>query len=187
MIKVFYTDISSVEIDAEYPSIASETRNRYICSITDKSRKKQSVYVWKLLEYVSAMFGVDADCFSVDGNGKWSCSDNSFNFSLSHSADMVAVAVSVSEKIGVDIEKCSEKILKTAKASFPNEITEADKIKFLTVKWTEKESSYKAGIKSGRFNSIEVADSDKNRYILTVCADDCEAEFIKTDVKRIIL
>lgn len=186
MVKVFYTDISSVEIDAEYPSVVSEMRNRYICSINDNSRKKQSVYVWKLLEYVSAAFDINAEVFFVDSVGKWLCSDNSFNFSLSHSGNMVAVAVAVSEKIGVDIEKCSEKILKTDKNLFSDAISEDDKIKILTVKWTEKESKYKAGIETGHFNSVEVTDLEKNRYILTVYANDCEAEFIETDVKRIL-
>lgn len=67
--------------------------------------KKQKYCVWKLLEYALARQGFDVPVvdFSFEG-GKWIASG--IRFSLSHSYDYVAVAIS-DYPIGIDIQNTS--------------------------------------------------------------------------------
>lgn len=73
-------------------------------------------------------------------------SPEGFNISITHSFPFAAIAVS-REKIGIDMEKFNEKILRIEhKFIYPNEaefFSEEDRVGYLTVIWSVKESMYK--------------------------------------------
>jgi hypothetical protein len=98
-------------------------------------KRKQSFFVWKLLEYALNDIGVKSFNFSFD-NGRWFLTNNEVYFSLSHSFDMVAVAIS-SQFIGVDIEIVSDKLLKLQKRYLNGDSDEVC-IKYLAECFTRK-------------------------------------------------
>lgn len=122
--------------------------------------KKQKFYVWKLLEYaLSDSFGLEKRMlnFQKKNNGKWVI--DGYFFSLSHSGNIVVVAVSESP-VGVDIQKIN-KIDDPAK--FKAVIfSEKEKVKYRNVNgeklmmiWSLKECAFK---KSNDLNFVP------NRY-----------------------
>ena len=112
MLKVFFSDISGAA-GVENAEILCRVRKEYTDGIKEPYRKRQSVLVWKLLEYVFyRYFSIKDVVFSLDKSGKWTSDQTDLFFSLSHSGNIVAVAVSDSERTGVDVEKVSEKIFK---------------------------------------------------------------------------
>jgi phosphopantetheinyl transferase len=81
-----------------------------------------------------------------DQKGKPFVNENFF-VSVSHTDTLIAVLVSKNPELGVDIEKISERILKTAHKFTDKTFTEsADNetlIKFFHLKWSAKETLYK--------------------------------------------
>lgn len=95
---------------AKYPfpyneDIYCSLRKEEIEKCRNSDVKEQKFYVWKLLEYaLSKTFGLGKSTlnFQKKNNGKWIL--EGYNFSLSHSGNIVVVAVS-DYPIGVDIQK----------------------------------------------------------------------------------
>lgn len=128
-------------------------RQEYIKSASNKKLISQRYWVWKLLEYaLKNSFGFDFKEieFKLNKQGRWS-SDKCF-FSLSHSKNVVAVAVADSP-VGVDIE-CMErsvsdtlykKILTDKEISEYINMEKSEQKNYLIEKWTAKESLFKMG------------------------------------------
>ena len=124
-------------------------------SASDKVRKEKFC-AWKLLEYAFLqVFGkaMREISFTRLPNGKWVC--DFCYFSLSHSENMVAVALS-NAPVGVDIEKISpiknqervaKKILtETEFAEYARlGVSSPSATEFLLEVWTKKESLFKLG------------------------------------------
>ena len=142
----------AVEVQPVLPPI----RQQMIDGCQDATHKQQSYCVWLLLDYALKQKcgkGVDAFTFTVDGNGKWS-SDNGVSFSLSHSENVVAVALS-SKAVGVDVEavnckrfnaRLADRILTENERSIYNNVTRATREaqpRLLAEFWTAKESVFK--------------------------------------------
>ena len=139
--------------EGEIGLVLCPLRRAQIHETKSQKQKHQRYYVWKLLEYAAKnSFGLNAETlnFSKDNNGKWSCS--SFYFSLSHSGDAVAVAVST-KPVGVDLE-CTERtvsqnlagtILTPAEQHQFSAISQELQQRYLLEKWCAKESLFKAG------------------------------------------
>ncbi|MBQ8427262.1 MAG: hypothetical protein IJX16_05840 [Clostridia bacterium] len=162
--------------------VLCEERKEYIKSISDEKRKRQSLLVWKLLEFaIYNVYGKKQLNFFND-NGRWYDADGKINFSLSHSNNIVAVGVS-DTPIGVDVEMVSEKILKLKAKLNPPENVE-NVIEYLTKKWTEKESLFKAG-RGKKFETLTVFDKSC-KYFLTVCTNKNEINFNKIDINKIL-
>ena len=140
--------------------------------------------MWKLLDWCLKNFFRDNCASFIVDDGKWLDTYGKIKFSLSHSNEMVAVGVSKECSIGVDIEMCSEKILKLS--SILENITDEDNfIESLTKKWTEKESLFKS--RNGTtFNSKVVCDALKNNYVLTVCSCCENVDFIEINLENIV-
>ena len=110
MLKVFFSDISGAATVGN-SEVLCHVRKEYTDGIKEPFRKRQSVLVWKLLEYVFyRYFSLKDVVFSSDKSGNWTSDQTDLFFSISHSGNIVAVAVSDSERTGVDVEKVSEKI-----------------------------------------------------------------------------
>ena len=176
---------------AKYPfsfkeDIYCHLRKEEIEKCRNSDVKEQKFYVWKLLEYaLFDTFGLEKSIlnFQKKNNGKWIL--DGYFFSLSHSGNIVVVAVSDSP-IGVDIQK----IKKIEDASKFKAIifSEKEKSKYRNVNdeqlmqiWSLKECSFKKSNDSNfapnryeidtlsRYNSLRM-ESQKDRYILsTLC------------------
>ena len=146
MIKVFVKKIPEL-IEGK---IHCKSRQIEIDSCTNQKVKLQKFYAWSLLEFGAKELGFEPKLinFSKNKNGKWSC--NQFYFSISHSNNIVAVAIS-DKPIGIDIQKdCdlkndffADKILTPNELYDYNTLREELKHDYLLEKWTQKESIYK--------------------------------------------
>ncbi len=133
-------------------------RKEYVDLITDEKRKAQSIFVWLLLqEGLQKDFFINwLSCdFAVNSTGKWLCAScnnlegKKISFSLSHSADIVAVSICDDGDTGVDVEFVSDKIFCVEKRllkDYPCNFEEFidDKALHLTKLWTKKECLFKS-------------------------------------------
>lgn len=145
---LYIAQIPEGAMDVVYPS----RRQLYIENSANETSRKQRYYVWKLLEYAlksSLDLPIESVDFSVDERGKWSCGE--CFFSLSHSGNAVAVAVS-DRSVGVDIEDagrlCSDgmaqKILTERELCEYSALDGRHQNLYLIQKWCAKESVFKA-------------------------------------------
>ena len=144
---VLYSPVGEVDLNAPiYP----KERYEEILSCRNDSVKREKYAVWKLLEKAATEF-LSLDFanqeFAKTSNGKWICPD--FYFSLSHSGDIVAVAIS-QNPVGVDVQKfrairagLAERIL-TEKELVAFESLSSDRREdFIHSVWAGKESAFK--------------------------------------------
>ena len=130
-------------------------REAYILQTANPQLQRQRYYVWLLLEYaVNTHLGKNLPQLqlTVDSHGKWH--SPLIHFSLSHSDNAVAVALSDSP-VGVDIQRPildeNKKTHILAPDEYPIFQKAEDKSAFLTELWTKKESLFKIS-NSARFN-----------------------------------
>lgn len=85
--------------------------------------------------------------FHYDENGKIHFTNLQYHLSVTHSGDYSAVIISTESKVGVDIERISERIKKVSqKFLSPAELKKVPflrKSKYLTAIWSAKEALYK--------------------------------------------
>lgn len=151
-----------------YPSI----RAKEIDSVSNRTVKAQKIAVWNLLELaIKTFYNLDMKdlTFTKNSFGKWQT--DGFYFSLSHTKNLVCVAIS-DLPVGVDVENFSEFIKKikneedlfnkiTAKEE--KELYKSPSISRLSAIWTQKESIYK---KSGEgvFNPSKIQINQSNVF-----------------------
>ena len=144
---------SHLRVRGVFPSL----RDEEISACTSEKAQNEKYCVWKLLEYaLFHSFGkrIEEISFAKSENGKWTC--DFCHFSLSHSGNAVAVALSDCA-VGVDIEKLTA--VKNAKRIAEKILTDAEMEEyrrlalsperaneFLLEAWTQKESLFKTGI-----------------------------------------
>lgn len=153
--------------DSNQP-VFCEKRKDAIEKCKNELHKKQKYCVWKLLEYALARQGFDVPVvdFSFEG-GKWIASG--IRFSLSHSYDYVAVAIS-DYPIGIDIQKyvgSDERVAKRvlSKIKYCEYLSAVDRDEFFIKEWTKIEAKFKCG-EGGECKTETVDD-----YALSVCVD----------------
>ena len=195
MFKVYYADIADLGFPFDVNLIKSAARKEYLKTITAERRLKQSFYAWVLLEKIAYKLkfagnnSLTTD-FYTEEKGKWRRLDGAFRFSLSHSENVVAAAISDEFEVGLDVQIITEGILKLKNKflvsekdlSFYETLPEFKRAEFLTKKWTEKESEYKRGGRNSVYSSIKVRCARGNDYVLTVAAERVCTEFIKIDL-----
>ena len=169
-------------------SLLCRERQREIDGISNERVKREKYYVWQLLEYaIKNSLGADASrlCFTKGENGKWSCKD--FEFSISHSREALAVAVS-DRAVGVDVERIRVKnserlsnyILTPCERDEYALICEEKREEWLIEKWCQKESIFKSQNKESFkpseietekfFSCVKAFELKNERYILAVAA-----------------
>ena len=183
---MIYVYVAKLPLTESAEALSNIERQAEINSISNERVRREKYYVWRLLEYAMRQsLGIDpAEVeFKKDTSGKWTC--DACEFSLSHSGDALAVAIS-KEPVGVDIER--ERIKRPdAMADFiltANERREYENIsneakeKYLIYKWCEKESAFKlqnkASFKPAQietaefFSTVTETELLSEKYILAV-------------------
>lgn len=195
VVDLYISQISDGTMGMVYPP----ERQLLIENSANETSRRQRYYVWKLLEYAlknSLGLQLDHINFSVDKHGKWSCND--CFFSLSHSGNAVAVAVS-RQPVGVDIEdaryRCRDgmhlKILTEKELAEYKAIAKEQKNFYLLQKWCAKESIFKASdnecfrprtIETERGVGIGSVKVGENNYCYAVAAEHHDKLRIFTDI-----
>ncbi len=171
-------------------SIFPRARRAEIESCSNEKVRLEKYSVWKLLAYAlkkSLGFSCKKINFKKEENGRWVC-DRGY-FSLSHSGELVAVAVS-NYPVGIDVEVVKSHSESVAKKIFSDgELQEFlhlsldERTEFFIEKWTQKESVYKQR-GSGRFEpnttgdfygESKMIDAGGQRYCLSVASDKIQA------------
>ncbi len=167
MIKVFYSDISDLSEEVSIDEFCTK-RKIYVQNLTSGLRKKQSVYVWKLLLKALDICNIFRTEFIVQ-NGKWGLKDNNIKFSLSHSNNVVIVGISNNE-IGVDVEMFSDKLLRVSKKLFPAQKIPKNKTEktFYGELWTKRECQIKNHDINQKFYSQVIIDKQNNKYLVGI-------------------
>ena len=161
---LYISAIPDKPIESVYPT----ERQNYIYSTKNEELQKQRYYVWKLLEYAlknSFGYSMENINFKFNKSGKWEC-DKCF-FSLSHTKDIVAVALS-EKVIGTDIESTERQVSPTLYNKILTEketdeylsLNEKDQKEFILKKWCQKESIFK--IQSENVFNPKKIETDKN-------------------------
>ena len=132
-------------------AILPKEREDEIKSVSNERVKREKYFAWRLLEYaLSDALGlklIDAKLFK-DKNGKWK--SELCEFSISHSASLVAVAISHAP-VGIDIEPLgtsrprgfAKKTLAESELSLFSSLPVSEKDEFLLTRWCIKEAIYK--------------------------------------------
>lgn len=153
MVKVYYSFIDErFRLTNNLVDGLPACRREYVNRITDIARKRQSVLVWKLLEYaVKDYAGKTADHIEFFHDGKkFSVKNYPLFFSLSHSHEALVAMVSAAP-CGVDVEMLTEKFLRCEKkiinlsGQSVNVISDCDKKTRLAEIWTAYECKIKSG------------------------------------------
>ena len=175
MCEVYVLDIENLTMEKDLSNIDS-LRLEYLLSISNEERRKQSYFVGKLWERALIKKGVKSPSF-VNNKGKWSLADEGVKFSLSHSRNLVCVAIDDYE-VGVDLEIITGKLLGLEKR-YDTSLCKGDKLLFLAKRFTDEEAKFKADINKKIIN-YTLNDKKGNKYSLSVCTDS-EVLIIKKD------
>ena len=145
--------VAEFDANVEVQPVMPLARQAVIEQTTDPLLKRQRYCVWRLLcDALQQVTGKCADelSFTVDGNGKWRC-DGCVHFSLSHSGNVVAVAVA-RQPVGIDVEALDDKrfnarlarrILTENELTLYNSVPPCERPQALVKTWTQKESLFK--------------------------------------------
>ncbi len=183
-------DVYTFKIPSEYEilSVYPQKRQEEIESVSNQKVKAEKYFAWKLLEYaLMRTFGYKIGnlTFTKNSYGKWLL--NECYISLSHSHEMVAVALS-KKPIGVDIElikatkpNAIERVLTRRELKVLKNIEEQEKDKYLLTTWSKKESAYKrdgeskflpSKIDTSKIDFYEkIIKEEGKEYVLTVCSE----------------
>ncbi len=180
MLKVYYSDIYALDAQTSFDEFCEE-RKEYVNSISNVNRKKQSIYVWKLLLIALKKLNINHQGFCVK-NSKWELKESNFKFSLSHSNNVVAVAIS-NANVGVDVEMFSPRLIKVCKRIFPAQRIPKNKTEesFYGELWTKRECEIKSNQSNHHFSTFTVSDCLNNKYLLGVTSSE-KASLKKVDL-----
>ena len=184
----------AVEDDSIYPS----ERAAEIDSCSNADVRQQKYFVWKLLEKALVRsFGLNMQklAFTRQSNGKWTCP--SCHFSLSHSGNFVAVAVS-RKPIGVDIEKFDPSRFTDAildKIATPRERERLESAgdergQMLNALWNKKEAIFKhleeksfvpKSIEAEQFATVtKLFQAGNAQYLVSVASEDVQQAIFRS-------
>ena len=178
IINVYTACIPSKKISEKlYP----KERDEEVRNCTNEEVAKEKYYVWKLLEYaLERTFGKKMKklVFAKTYCGKWVC--EGYEFSLSHSHGVVAVAVS-RKPVGVDIELdhqmkegIEKKILSDVEFAEFEGVDKDKKNDYLLTKWTQKESVFKTmnltsysikDVKTESVKTFKIQEGERDYYL----------------------
>lgn len=172
--------VAKIPFRTDNDKILPKERKKLIDDTANVQLKKQRYYVWKLLERaLDESFSLKASKMKFEKrNGRW-LSDGVY-FSLSHSENVVAVAV-CKTPVGIDVEKLgperftdlhAEKILTTSELERYNNLKDA-KGEYLNEIWTKKEATFKAS-EAEVFKPSQTEIDEKSVKTVSVNAEGCD-------------
>lgn len=149
VVDVYFAEIPS---NTKLSELVPAEREREIADTSNERVKREKYYAWRLLEYAlerSLGFRMKKIEIKKQKNGKWTTP--SCEFSISHSGDAVAVAVSRAP-VGIDIEpikaphseKFAERVLTENEFGEYSSLDGDSKVEYLIDKWTAKEATFKS-------------------------------------------
>ncbi len=145
MIKIYIADVSNLNIDEDVSKYLPDSRIEKIKKLQKEQDKKLSYGASLLID--KFVLNGDKNAYFLHSDGK-PYTSNDVNFSVSHSGDYVAIAVSDKE-VGIDIQKCNKRNFhRLAKFVFhENEVNllncADDKLETFFELWTKKEAFLK--------------------------------------------
>ncbi len=178
--------ISKIPTDIEITDLYPPQRNGEIQKCKSPRVRAEKYYVWRILEKAiteALNIPIEEVSFTKTENGKWIA--DKLCFSISHTYDAVAVAIS-DNNIGVDIEALSRykkriaPLTLTEKETVPLKYMSEDmRAEYVMTKWTQKESIFKTlNEKAFLPNTVETSaypvktekiDLADTTYLLSVC------------------
>ena len=168
MLRLYYADVSNIDLGEEFT--LSQYRKKRLETIWQEEKRRQSIgaelLLNKALEELYPGFKPPADII-LDNNGKPYISSKPLYFSLAHSGNIAACAVS-DNNIGLDVqieEAPREKIMRRVFSGRESEyvLSATDKNHAFTEVWTKKESKVKkSGAGIGAMLSIVDILDDEN-------------------------
>lgn len=169
--------ISLFPFDTECLDIFPAERGREIAECKSAKVRDEKFYGWKLLELaIKEVFAKNISDINLKKVGdKWLCDD--FYFSLSHSGNLVAVAVS-EESVGIDLEKVDferfaelkiDKLLTPKEKEKYNSLDANARPKFLNVSWSKKEAIFKK-LGGTIFTPNKIDTLSENVFVQEVCS-----------------
>ena len=197
-IPLVHVYVARVPFEVDSAEIIPSERKEEIASCSNEQVRRAKFYVWKLLEDAlmrSFALQIKDVPFSRTASGKWECSECCL--SLSHSKDLVAVALSRGA-VGVDVELKNEarftgalaqKVCTEREENALAMLNESDRASALNVLWTKKEALFKCTgegafiprnleTSGAKFATREIADGDR-RYLLTVASEDAASALFR--------
>ena len=126
-------------------------RSCEVFKASNENVRREKYYAWRVLEYLllkTRGISITEVSFKKSEGGRWSA--EGFDFSISHSDSVVAVALS-DFSVGVDIEPIvaprsasfAKRILLEDELSEYSSLPDEKRTEYLTRKWTEKEALFK--------------------------------------------
>ncbi len=165
-------------------------RQQEISACSHRRVQAEKYGVWKLLAFAAGRtFGKKMEELSFQKleSGKWICQN--FCFSLSHCSGLGAVAVS-RKPVGVDVEwvdrlrnkGLADKILSPEEREIYGRLAEDRKARWLTEKWTQKESAFKRrggiGFSPAKVDTAGTVSlhlqKEGREYVLSVAGEDLQ-------------
>lgn len=177
-------------------SVYPKARNEEIKSINNEDLQCHKYYAWRLLEYgVTHSFGYSFKklSFAKNENGRWTCPD--FEFSISHSGNAVAVALS-RKRVGVDIqifsepraESFAERMLTPREYAEYESLPDCDRPYRLMELWAKKESIFKT-TENKYYCAAEIDTFSDNTHCerISLGGDDYYLAVTNEDIKRLTI
>ena len=181
----------------------SEEKREKIAKFKNSENQLQTLMAGVLLRVIlCTCFGFENTniTFERDSNGKPYLTNKEVHFSISHSKNLVAVAVS-RQKIGVDLEKIRDVNVKLIERYFTEkekEYININKINWQTrffEVWTNKEAFLKRSgvglrVKLNEFetkNSFNVKTYNLDDFMLSVCCNDANIHFYNDEYCKLLI
>lgn len=194
MRKIYYTDISNINLSDLNLDIISKRKLNKTKLILNELKKIQTLSAYLLLRYAFKKLGIDLNNYEITNlNGKPIIKDLDYHFNITHSKNIVAVIIS-NETVGIDCEyiDLNKDLAKVSKYALSKEeylefLNTLDKYSYFYKKWVIKEAYFKMmGIGlSKKFKDItlashvfEIKDSLNNSYYLSTYPDIFDIEEI---------
>lgn len=181
--------ISKIREDTKITKLFTAERNTEIEATANARARLEKYSVFKLLELaVSEELKIDIEDAKIfkNQNGRWT--SPYFDFSLSHSKNAVAVALS-KKSVGVDIEALSgknytglaKKYLSPAEYREYEVLSVDEKERYFLSKWTSKEALFKSKNEAqflprdvnakGCDVLTQTMEIDRDKYVLSVASE----------------
>ena len=202
-IKGNFVYISKIPENLILEKVSPDARESEINRTSNERVKREKYFVWRLLEYaIKIVSGVNITDVALEKceSGRWVA--KGFDFSLSHSDGIAAVALS-DGRVGVDIEALcaprsenfAKRILTDGEYLEFSSLAEEKKEEYLIKKWTAKEAIFKSHnenkfipkkcekAQNGTLKTEVIAIGDK-KYAFSVFAEN--AKDVKIEIVNLV-